>query len=325
MRKEINNKDLMISNLRLRQIINNDVSFKEIIILTDGRLCSMDKDNVIRIYDEVDFNPQIIIKNNEKITDGFYHLVSIDNFLVVATDDYIKLIKIINSNDYDIINKFSIKPDYPSSWSSIYIIDNKIYFNNSCIEKIGKEFICRKSEIGSLLYMEKCKFMDWNIKFWTEEKEHSFIHLIAEKNNEIKEYITSYFTMSLTRNQKLFIEPSYVILGEDEILFDLNENVGEYSHIINKDKKVIQKKAFNKTEKDFEYLDNSNFYQKLNKNSFIHLNKNSYLNQIEIIENESSFDFKIIKKREDIKGQFFILEGKKLFVLNENKIFVYQF
>ena len=98
----------------------------------------MDKENTIRIYDIENFNCQITIKINEKITKGDYHLASIDNYLVVVIDNYIKVIKIINSSDYDIIHKFSLEPNYSAHYSSVYTIGNKIYFNNCCIEKIRK-------------------------------------------------------------------------------------------------------------------------------------------------------------------------------------------
>ena len=319
-----NDRDMMISNLKLIKTISNDACFKEIILLKDGRLCAMDKENTIRIYDIENYNCQITIKINEKITEGDYHLASIDNYLVVVTDNYIEVIKIINSSDYDIIHKFSIEPNYSVHYSSVYTIDNKIYFNNCCIEKIGKEFILKESDKGDPLYIEKCKFMDWNIEFWTIDEEHSFIFLISEKNNEKKRFITPYFTNSLTRNQKLLIEPSYVILGQDEFLFDLNEKEDIYM-IHSKEDHIIQKNAFRKGEDSFKYY--TNFYQSLSKNSFIYLNtySNSYLYQIDIIKKESSLDFEINSTREDIKGQFFILEGKILFVLNGNKIFIYHF
>ena len=165
--------------------------------------------------------------------------------------------------------------------------------------------------------------MDWNIEFWTIDEEHSFIFLISEKNNEKKRFITPYFTNSLTRNQKLLIEPSYVILGQ-KFLFDLNEKEDIYM-IHSKEDHIIQKNAFRKGEDSFKYY--TNFYQSLSKNSFIYLNtySNSYLYQIDIIKKESSLDFEINSTREDIKGQFFILEGKILFVLNGNKIFIYHF
>ena len=165
--------------------------------------------------------------------------------------------------------------------------------------------------------------MDWNIEFWTIDEEHSFIFLTSEKNNEKKSFITRYFNNSLTRNQKLFIEPSYVILGQDEFLFDLNEK--EDIYMTNSKDHIIQKNIFRKVDDFFEY--DTTFYQSLSKNSFIYFNtnSNSYLYQIDVIKKESSLGFEVNSTREDIKGQFFILEGKKLFVLNGNKIFIYHF
>ena len=55
------------------------------------------------------------------------------------------------------------------------------------------------------------------------------------------------------------------------------------------------------------------------------MNTKSCLHQIEIIEGKYCFDLEIINKRDDIKGEFFIREDKKLFILNGNKIFVYNF
>ena len=71
------NRDLLMSNLKLIKKINNDSSFREIIILKDGRLYSLDKDNIIKIDNDINFNTGIIIKNKEIISKGILHLESI--------------------------------------------------------------------------------------------------------------------------------------------------------------------------------------------------------------------------------------------------------
>ena len=57
----------------------------------------------------------------------------------------------------------------------------------------------------------------------------------------------------------------------------------------------------------------------------MYLNEDSYLHQINIIETKNNFNFEIFKTREDIKGEFFLYQNKKIFVLDNNNILVYEF
>ena len=61
---------LNIANLELIKIIKNfDTFFTEIIILKDGRLCSMDLNENIKIYNQENFDIEIEINNNKSYED----------------------------------------------------------------------------------------------------------------------------------------------------------------------------------------------------------------------------------------------------------------
>ncbi len=321
-KKEKNNKDLLISNIELIKKIENEVCFKELIILYDERLCSLDDENIIKIYDNMNFNTQIVIENKEKISNGIFHLECMNNnILAIITDISIKLLK-INSNNFNIIKDFSLDEDkltFSSNYSSVYNIDDKIYFDTCCVEKFGNDYVLKKLDSWrSCLYKEKFKFKEREITIWTEDEEHYFVHLESKNKNKTQEYITNYFNNDLTRNQKLLIEPSYVILGQNEFLFDLSKNSSDYMNYP-EDDFVIQKRAFKRKEKS-----NRSFYQNLNKDSFLYMEEDSYLYQIKISTVKRGFNFEIVQTRDDIKGKYFLYHNEKIFVLNEKNICVYK-
>ena len=124
------------------------------------------------------------------------------------------------------------------------------------------------------------------------------------------------------KNQKVLIEPSYLILGDSEILVNLDK----YGYEIYG---FIQKAAFKNDENLYLYnFEGKNFricYENLSNSSFIYLNDNSFLSQIDIIKNENYFDLKLNEKREDIKGNYFLRNEDILFILSKNKISIYHF
>lgn len=59
-------KELNISNLELMKSIKcDDCDFKEIIFLKDGRLCSMDNNDNIKIYNKKNFKVEIEINQSD--------------------------------------------------------------------------------------------------------------------------------------------------------------------------------------------------------------------------------------------------------------------
>ena len=112
------------------------------------------------------------------------------------------------------------------------------------------------------------------------------------------------------RNQILFIEPSYIILGNEQIILNLNNE---------EEDKKIEGIPFTDENKEMDYQRQS-CYKNLNKNSFICLD--NYLKQFNII-NENKV--KLFGIREDIKGQFFEIKDKLLFILNKKQLLIYEF
>lgn len=126
------------------------------------------------------------------------------------------------------------------------------------------------------------------------------------------------------KNQKVFIEPSYLIIGDSEILFNLDNLNIEYN--------IIQKKAFKdnseKIQREFPYNYDNDVaicYENLSESSFIYLNSGSYLSQINIIKNDNNFDLNIVGRREDIKGNYFIRKDDILFILSGDTIKIFSF
>ena len=316
---------LNIANLKLIKIIKNfDTFFTEIIILKDGRLCSMDLNENIKIYNQENFDIEIEINNNKsyeyKDTRGEEYKLACtnDNELVFIANNLINIAIILNAKEFKITQKFEVD-DPPVRLS---ILDNKIccicdeYYHPYFIlfEKQGNEYKRIKDSDYSY-YRENFKFKNWKIDLSIYR---GSVFLSINGGDPLHCY-----QVDFRRNQKLFIEPSFLILGQEEVLIDLEklEKKGEYE--FDQNNFTIQKATFIIEKKEKWYKCQSKCYENLNDSSFLYLDDNSYLHQI--LFGENKFDFKISEKREDIKGIFFIRKDNLLFILNKKKIDIYHF
>ena len=127
----------------------------------------------------------------------------------------------------------------------------------------------------------------------------------------------------------VIFEPSYIIIGNNEILLDLkkieDEKKGEktftgISSLSLKKNAIIEEK-----DNYFYNMTQQSCYQNLNENSFIYLNFSSHLKQFNVKASKSDFKITLFKEREDIKGHFFIKKDDLLFVLKDKDLLVYQF
>jgi len=404
-------KELKISNLELIKVIeNDDCSFREIIVLKDGRLCSMDNKNNINIYNRNSFQVEIGIKysslpdtyinlrNDEETTlyNNYYKIgCTNDNELFFYAKNSI-FIFLILENEYKIMQQIPFEYfDCPN----LFLYENKIIL--TCLNKLkefekkGSEYVLinkfnptHAEDFTGTFYKEKFEFGDSFIEInnWTfrqyiefrkiikkdsldsknnnsfsqskhnklEDKEEKFDKDDKENKNEEdienkdknkdeqkdKNIINSApnfgpFGLNVDnkflfrcpgtfhKNQKVIIEPSYLILGDSELLINLDN----YNH--KEDYGFIQKAAFKNNDNLYYYnIAGEDFricYENLSNSSFIYLNDNSFLSQIDIIKNESDFDLKLIEKREDIKGNYFLRNEDILFILSKNKISIYHF
>ena len=360
-------KELKISNLELIKVIeNDDCSFREIIVLKDGRLCSMDNKNNINIYNRNSFQVEIGIKysslpdtyinlrNNEETTlyNNYYKIgCTNDNELFFYAKNSI-FIFLILENEYKIMQQIPFEYfDCPN----LFLYENKIIL--TCLdrlkefEKKGSEYVLinkfnptHADDFTGTLYKEKFEFGDSFIEInnWTFRQLIEFRKIIKKdsldsKNNNIINSVPIFGPFGLNvdnkflfrcpgtfhKNQKVIIEPSYLILGDSELLINLDK----YDY--KEDYGFIQKAAFKNNDNLYYYnIAGEDFricYENLSNSSFIYLNDNSFLSQIDIIKNESDFDLKLIEKREDIKGNYFLRNEDILFILSKNKISIYHF
>ena len=98
-----------ISDLELIKTIKCGNQYKNIILLKDGRLCSLDKCGNIKIYDKYIFNIQLEINNNCK--EEFHGDIACtnDNELLFLYNDVLNLIYFIDSKNYKISQKFELE------------------------------------------------------------------------------------------------------------------------------------------------------------------------------------------------------------------------
>ena len=332
-------QELNISKLELINSIKCDNDyFREIIILKDGRLCSMDEKSNINIYSKINFKVEIEI-NYSSLPDTYIKLINDEGFTLYknyyklgCTNDnelffYAKnciFIVLINKYEYEIIQQF---PFEHFNCPNLYLYENNIILSdyNNLKEyekkenkyKLVNEYISNNcADSSGTLYKEKFKFQDSTIIInnWTN-RQWIFLDKINKLNDEKKDGFC--FPGLFHKNQKVFISPSHLILGDYESLISLEK----YVHKI--DDEIIQKIAFNKKDNSIhtDYFDRKNNvnYENLSNSSFIYLRGDTFLSQINII------DFSVNARREDIRGNFFIRKEELLFILSGNKINVYHF
>ena len=342
-------KELNISNLELIKSIKcDDCDFKEIIFLKDGRLCSMDNNDNIKIYNKKNFKVEIEINqsdlpdtyaninsNNRAYTEEIHHKLGCtnDNELFFYSKNCIFIV-IISLKEYNIIQQF---PFENYNFPNLYLYKDKIILSdlNSFKEftkeengyRLTNEFISHNIENScEFSYKEKFKYNDSIIKVMNMNSRVT-MSLYKISQNDNNENIKGGWFDGLGyfhKNQKVFIEPSYLIIGDSEILFNLDNLNIEYN--------IIQKKAFKdnseKIQREFPYNYDNDVaicYENLSESSFIYLNSGSYLSQINIIKNDNNFDLNIVGRREDIKGNYFIRKDDILFILSGDTIKIFSF
>ena len=156
-----------------------------------------------------------------------------------------------------------------------------------------------------LSYIEKIKYKDFELK-------------IGNINNRGYISLDSHLHPGqLHRNQKIFIEPSFLIAGDNENLFNLEEN--NFSPLKLICTEIFQNSVF-KGNENIYCQHKKKAYENLTNSSFLYLSEDIYLNQIITGGENDVFNFKINEKRPDIKGEFFIRKNDILFVLNKKNI-----
>ena len=246
---------LNIADLELIQTLKNfDTFFTEIIILKDGRLCSMDLNENIKIYNQENFDIEIEINNNkrydnddeeekkEKIRYFDKYKLACTNYneLIFIANKVINIAIILNAKEYNITQKFKVD-DEPLKLS---ILDNKIcciydVYDHPCFllfEKQGNEYKQTKDikciNDNYSQYRENFKFKNWEIEL---AMYRSTVFLSINGRGFI-----SHFRGDFQRNQKLFIEPSFLILGYNEALIDLEKE----DFVYDENEFTIQKASF---------------------------------------------------------------------------------
>ena len=339
-----------ISKLKLIKTIKNNYYLKELILLNDGRPCTIDILDNVKVYDSDNFTPKISIQKANKIEDE--DSLSLENFPILCCNEENKIIfnekHTINIVDIDNLDEYQIIQKIENNWINyIFSIDNYIIGTNYDEPQPPNEcvYVYKKNlEKYSLVdrnvfersynsfYFEKLYFKDWEIYFWNSSARIMFGLDIKKKIKKkfIKFYpdeINGYFY----RNQMVTFEPSYIIIGNEEILLDLKK--------IKEIKDEKEEKFFssgisslslkkNAIIEEIGYYDNmrqKSCYQNLNENSFIYLNFSSHLKQFNVKASKSDFEIQLFKEREDINGHFFIKKDDLLFVLKGKDLLIYQF
>ena len=194
----------------------------------------------------------------------------------------IYIVDIINTNEYkikQIINVHSLR--------QVCVFDDYIISTWSIYEKVGNQYKINNSYKSDnylpFLSKEKYYFKHWEIIIEVNEVRGGYywLKLYFKKINEnsykhIK--FGSYFT-GFFKNQILFIDPSYIIIGNDQILLNLDEEYKVIENEFYENFYDVKECSFFKEEEEekikihVESCPNGQrcCYRNLNKNSFIYL------------------------------------------------------
>ena len=221
--------DYNISKLKLIKTIHNDCVLNELILLNDGRPCTYDVEGKVKIYDLDNFNPNIIIKPEEKIKNidwskEAYHLCcNEENNIIFTTKGFINIAEIVNSNKYKIIQKIKNNfAQYLFTYEN-YIIAANFYKPqppNECLYVYSKnegeyKLVHKKFPFNCAFYFEKIHFKEWEMIFYNCN-DRIFFNLCIKKNNMNQYKDFSFYEISpyFHKQQMIFFEPSYIIVGE---------------------------------------------------------------------------------------------------------------
>ena len=260
-----------INNLKLIKKIKGKL-FEEITLLKDKRLCSIENESFdsgkLTIYDK-DFNSKIEIKSIGK---SFYPLsvASLEPNLLAYKSHGIKIVE-LEGDKYRVIQNID-----HSANASLYSFNNLLVFSAiDCNEESGRFGYKRNSfnkyePISELEDQDLCLFDYAESHFFNEKEFNIYCYLNhptygIKYNGKMSE--PSYFTLYFP-NQILFIEPSFIILGEQEFLFDLKDP----------ELKIIEKNPIiHDTPKDTVYpYRRTKAFINISKDSFLYLNEHLY-------------------------------------------------
>ena len=339
-----------ISKLKLIKTIQNNYYLKELILLNDGRPCTIDILDNVKVYDSDNFTPKISIQKANKIEDE--DSLSIGNFPSLCCNEENQIIfkekHTINIVDIDNLDEYQIIQKIENNWINyIFSIDNYIIGTNydepqppnECVY-VYKKHLEKYSLVDrnvfecsyDAFYFEKLYFKDWEIYFWNSSARTMFgLDIKKIKKKKFIKFDPDEINGYFYRNQMVTFGPSYIIIGNEEILLDLkklkeikDEKEEEFfssgiSSLSLKTNAIIEEKDF------YNNMRQQSCYQNLNEKSFIYLNFSSHLKQFNVKASKSDFEIQLFKEREDINGQFFIKKDDLLFVLKGKDLLIYQF
>ena len=339
-----------ISKLKLIKTIQNNYYLKELILLNDGRPCTIDILDNVKVYDSDNFTPKISIQKANKIEDE--DSLSIGNFPSLCCNEENQIIfkekHTINIVDIDNLDEYQIIQKIENNWIKyIFSIDNYIIGTNydepqppnECVY-VYKKHLEKYSLVDrnvfecsyDAFYFEKLYFKDWEIYFWNSSARTMFgLDIKKIKKKKFIKFDPDEINGYFYRNQMVTFGPSYIIIGNEEILLDLkklkeikDEKEEEFfssgiSSLSLKTNAIIEEKDF------YNNMRQQSCYQNLNEKSFIYLNFSSHLKQFNVKASKSDFEIQLFKEREDINGQFFIKKDDLLFVLKGKDLLIYQF
>ena len=264
-----------------------------------------------------------------------------ENQIIFKEKHTINIVDIDNLDEYQIIQKIE------NNWIDyIFSIDNYLIGTNYAEPQPPNEcvYVYKKNlEKYSLVdrnvfecsddsfYFEKLYFKDWEIYFWNSSARIMFgLDIKKIKKKKFIKFDPDEINGYFYRNQMVTFEPSYIIIGNEEILLDLkkikeikDEKEEFFSSGISS--LSLKKNAIIEEEGYYNNMRQQSCYQNLNENSFIYLNFLSHLKQFNVKASQSDFEIKLFKEREDISGQFFIKKDDLLFVLKGKDLLIYQF
>ena len=192
-----------ISKLKLIKTIQNNYYLKELILLNDGRPCTIDILDNVKVYDSDNFTPKISIQKANKIEDE--DSLSIGNFPSLCCNEENQIIfkekHTINIVDIDNLDEYQIIQKIENNWIKyIFSIDNYIIGTNydepqppnECVY-VYKKHLEKYSLVDrnvfecsyDAFYFEKLYFKDWEIYFWNSSARTMFgldIKKIKKKN-----------------------------------------------------------------------------------------------------------------------------------------------
>ena len=326
-------KNLDISNLILNKTIDNgnEHEIEQIVLLKDGRLCSLDSFGDIKIYNKKNYGIDIYIKNNDerdkKILIGCDIKCLDDNILLSIIENIFYIYHIVDSKNYKIMQIIDLSEQLGSSYGINRYIDftEKSIIVYACtvmvsLCKIGNTFKIQDVDHDFFFhYLKKIRYKQWDFecRFFSGRPPPSL--LFYKNGKKMKDIDDKYLGILSKKRQLLLVEPSYIIIGSKEVLIDLNKDDDFFI-----EDEVFRNKAFkNENTKDIysDYWDGC--YENLNQSSFIFLDK--VLLQLNIISSGNSINFEICSKREDISGNNFLRSEDNLYIVNGNKILIYYF